>query len=41
MINDVQGVSTYFTDPAVNTKTGIYYFIFLGDFDDTDMGENG
>ncbi|CAD8140407.1 unnamed protein product [Paramecium octaurelia] len=33
MINDVQGVGTYFTDPAVNTTKG--------DFDDTDLGQEG
>ncbi|CAK92523.1 unnamed protein product (macronuclear) [Paramecium tetraurelia] len=33
MINDVQGVGIYFTDPAVNTATG--------DFDDTDLGQEG
>ncbi|KAM3131608.1 hypothetical protein pb186bvf_016272 [Paramecium bursaria] len=33
MINDVQGVGVYFTDPAVNTSSG--------DYDDTDMGVDG
>ncbi|CAD8154602.1 unnamed protein product [Paramecium pentaurelia] len=33
MINDVQGVGTYFTDPAINTSTG--------DSDDTDLGQEG
>ncbi|KAM3137900.1 hypothetical protein pb186bvf_009981 [Paramecium bursaria] len=33
IINDVQGVGCYFTDPAVNTKSG--------NFDETDMGEEG
>ncbi|CAK81359.1 unnamed protein product (macronuclear) [Paramecium tetraurelia] len=33
MINDVQGVGHYFTDPAVNTSTG--------EFDDTDQGQEG
>ncbi|CAD8145910.1 unnamed protein product [Paramecium pentaurelia] len=33
MINDVQGVGNYFTDPAINTTNG--------DFDDTDLGQEG
>lgn len=33
MVSDVQGVGIYFTDPAVNTTEG--------NFDDTDMGEDG
>lgn len=33
VVNDVQGVGLYFTDPAINTK--------IGNYDDTDMGEEG
>ncbi|CAD8046871.1 unnamed protein product [Paramecium sonneborni] len=33
MVNDVQGVGHYFTDPAINTVRG--------DFDETDIGEEG
>ena len=33
MINDVQGVGNYLTDPAINTREGT--------FDETDMGIEG
>lgn len=33
MVSDVQGVGNYFTDPAINT--------IKGNFDETDMGEEG
>jgi len=33
MVSDIQGVGLYFTDPAVNTKSG--------NFDETDMGLDG
>ncbi|CAD8140620.1 unnamed protein product [Paramecium pentaurelia] len=33
MVTDIQGVGNYFTDPTINTHKG--------DFDETDMGEEG
>ena len=42
MVTDVQGVGNYFTDPTINTHKGIINILkLLGDFDETDMGDEG
>ena len=41
MVNDIQGVGNYFTDPALNTKDSNNILFFLVNFDSTDMGLDG
>ena len=32
MVNDIQGVGTYFTDPAINTLEGNLIYLYIRQF---------